>query len=91
MRKFRHIGERLRQAILTVPNRNELARLAGVTPSNISYFVTGKRDITMGTGAKIAAVLGMELVQTGKSKIGKAVAAKGGEDAKRSGGKAGRR
>lgn len=62
MSKSKHIGEQLRAVILAVPSRNELARRAGVTPGNISYFMTRKRDITMDTGAKLAAALGLRLV-----------------------------
>jgi plasmid maintenance system antidote protein VapI len=38
-----------------------LAKLAEVAPAQIDRFMSGERDLRLGTAAKIAAALGLEL------------------------------
>ncbi len=45
-----------------------IAKDAGVAPAILDRFVTGQRDITLGTASKVAQVLGLSLVQDGKNK-----------------------
>jgi len=62
MGRTRDIQEQLRQAILTAPFLPAtLARESGVSEAVISRFVNGNRSVTMGTAAKLAKVLGLEL------------------------------
>jgi plasmid maintenance system antidote protein VapI len=39
-----------------------LAGLADVTPQQVGRFIKGERDLTLGTAAKLAQALGLELV-----------------------------
>ena len=45
-----------------------IAKDAGVSPDVITRFVTGERDIRLGTAAKVAAALGLELKRPGRSR-----------------------
>lgn len=38
-----------------------LSQLAGVTPQQVSRFVKGERDLTLGTASRLAQALGLEL------------------------------
>jgi transcriptional regulator with XRE-family HTH domain len=40
-----------------------IAKLSGVTPSQIDRFVSGQRDLTLHSAAALAAALGLELVR----------------------------
>lgn len=56
------IQETLRQAILAAGiSRYRLAKVSGVSEGVISHFVNRNRGLTMETGAKLAAALGLEL------------------------------
>jgi plasmid maintenance system antidote protein VapI len=58
----RDIAEQLRQAILRAGiSRYALSKLSGVSQGVISRFVNRNRGLTMETGAKLAAALGLEL------------------------------
>ena len=66
------IEEELRQAIIGAAiSRYRLAKLSGVSEGVISNFVNRRRTVTMATGAKCAAILGLELrpVKTGKGTV----------------------
>ena len=59
----------LRQAMAeSGMSQRQLATLAGVDPAQISYFMQGKRSLTLRSAGKIAALLGMELVQNKKGR-----------------------
>ena len=53
-----------------------LAQRAGVAPEQIDRFISGERDVRLGTAAKVAAALGMELKRPGRSTRKKTPAAK---------------
>ncbi len=56
------IEEQLRQAIThSSLSRYRLARLTGVADAVLCNFVNRKRSITMGTAAKLAKALNLEL------------------------------
>jgi len=40
-----------------------IAKDAGIKPSQIDFFVNGERTLTVETAAKVAEVLGLELVK----------------------------
>ena len=66
--KRKGIESQLRQAILDSGlSRYQISKLSGVDKSQLSYFVHGKRSLTLTSAEKIAEVLGLEL----KSKIKK--------------------
>ena len=68
-RRTKGIEAQLRQARLNAGiNRNEISRLAGVDKAQLSYFVQGKRTLTLKSAEKIAEVLGLELRQVKKDK-----------------------
>src|SRR4051794_29134159 len=49
-----------------------VAKLAGISPGIVSRFVSGERDIRLGTMDQIAAALGLRLVEVGRSTKGRA-------------------
>jgi len=56
------IEEQLRHAILNAGmSRYAISKLSGVSEGQISHFVNRNRSLTMETGAKLAAALGLEL------------------------------
>jgi plasmid maintenance system antidote protein VapI len=56
------IEEQLRQEIIGAAiSRYRLAKLSGVSEGVISNFVNRRRTMTMVTGARCAAILGLEL------------------------------
>jgi len=58
------IAEQLRQAILQADvSRYALSGISGVAQAVLSRFVNGKRTITLDTAAKLAAALGLRLVE----------------------------
>jgi transcriptional regulator with XRE-family HTH domain len=65
--EFENIEEQFRRAILeSGMTRYRLCKLSGVTNSQLSLFVHGKRSLTLGSAAKVAQVLGIELIQKKK-------------------------
>jgi transcriptional regulator with XRE-family HTH domain len=70
--KFQDIEEQFRRAILeSGVSRYRLCKLSGVTNSQLSLFVHGQRSLTLGSAAKVAQVLGIELIQKKKTKQSK--------------------
>lgn len=56
------IDEQLKQAIVdSGKTAYAIAREAGLRPEQVARFVTGKRDLTLSTAARVAAVLGLAL------------------------------
>lgn len=56
------LSESLRKAIEESGYSNyALSHLTGVSQSVLNRFVSGERDITLGTASKIAVVIGAEL------------------------------
>ena len=61
--KTKNIEAQLRDAILSSDvSRYKLCKMSGVTNSQLSYFVRGERSLTLGSAAKVAQALGLELV-----------------------------
>lgn len=46
---------------------NELGRLAGVDPAQLSRFASGDRDLTVAVASRVCLALGYELNQTGEA------------------------
>lgn len=70
-RKPVDIQVQLREVILgSEMSRYRLARLTGVSEATLSLFVNGHRSITMGSAAKLAVVLGLELTPIRRRKKG---------------------
>jgi plasmid maintenance system antidote protein VapI len=58
------IEQRLREAIVKSElNREKISQLAGVNKGSLSLFVNGKRTLTLPIAARIAKVLGLDLVK----------------------------
>ncbi len=56
------IDQRLRRAVLeSGMSRYEIAKISGVSEAQLSFFVNGKRTLTLPVAAKLAEVLGLEL------------------------------
>jgi len=56
------IEMQLRDAILgSEMSQYEIAKQAGVTKSQLSLFINGRRSLTLTSAAKIARALGLEL------------------------------
>lgn len=47
------------------PRRDELARITGIEPGNLSSYNSGKRPLTIRQARKIAAASGMNIVELG--------------------------
>ena len=59
---FKDIEMQLREAIQgSGMSCYEIAKRAGVTNSQLSLFINGRRSLTLTSAAKIARVLGLEL------------------------------
>jgi len=59
----KNIEQKLREAILkSKMSRYKISHLSGVGEAQLSLFVNGKRTLTLPVAAKIAEVLGFELV-----------------------------
>ena len=55
--------KQLKRALLSSKlSRYQIAREAGLSEAQLSYFVNGKRSLTLPAAAKLAKVLGLELV-----------------------------
>lgn len=46
---------------------NELGRLAGIAPGQLSRFASGSRDLTVAVASRVCLALGYELSQTGEA------------------------
>ena len=69
MAKRTDIEEHLRRAILDCGmTRADISRRSGVAEAILSFFVNGKRTMTLPTAAKVARVLGLRLVGGGPVK-----------------------
>ena len=69
MPKKKTVSDVLRDAIeQSGLTHYRLAKLVGTTPPVVTRFVTGERDLRLGTAAKLAEVLGLELVKKRKHK-----------------------
>lgn len=58
-----------RALISSTMSRYEIAKRSGLSEAQLSYFVNGKRSLTLPAAAKLAKVLGLELTE--KKKKGK--------------------
>jgi transcriptional regulator with XRE-family HTH domain len=59
---MKDIEKQLKQAISkTKMSRYRIAKESGLTESQLSYFVNGKRSLTLPAAAKLAKVLRLEL------------------------------
>jgi transcriptional regulator with XRE-family HTH domain len=58
------IEEQLKRAIVeSKMSRYRICKEAGLSESQLSYFVNGKRSLTLPAVAKLAKVLGLELTK----------------------------
>jgi len=58
------IEKQLKQTLIeSKMSRYQIAKEAGLSEAQLSYFVNGKRSLTLPAAAKLAKVLGLELVQ----------------------------
>ena len=58
----------LKQALAaSTLSRYRLAKLSGLDQAQLSYFVNGKRSLSLNAASKLATVLGFKLVLTGKA------------------------
>ena len=56
------IERRLKRAVLESDlSRYQLAKISGVSEAQLSFFVNGKRTLTLPVAAKLAEVLNLEL------------------------------
>jgi transcriptional regulator with XRE-family HTH domain len=61
------IEKQLKQAIKkSKMSRYKIAKEAGLTESQLSYFVNDERSLTLPAAAKLAKVLGLELIEKNK-------------------------
>jgi transcriptional regulator with XRE-family HTH domain len=73
MKKRKGLESQLRQAILDSKlSRYKISQLTGVDKAQLSYFVHGKRTLTLESAEKIAEVLKLELKPKKKRKSKKA-------------------
>ncbi|MHC4264449.1 MAG: helix-turn-helix domain-containing protein [Planctomycetota bacterium] len=62
MQDVKDIEKQLKQAIMrSKMSRYRIAKESGLTESQLSYFVNGKRTLTLPAVAKLAKVLKLEL------------------------------
>jgi transcriptional regulator with XRE-family HTH domain len=62
IRRVKDIERQLKQAIRdSGMSRYRIAKKSGLTESQLSYFVNGKRSLTLPAAAKLAKALGLEL------------------------------
>jgi len=75
--KKKNLEKQLKEAIKRSGlSQYQLSRQANVDQSQISYFVSGKRSMTLKVAAKIPDVLGLELRQLKKQGVNKMVGRK---------------
>ncbi len=64
------VSERLLQAIADSGlTHYAIAKAAGVTPTQVSFFVSGQRSLTLESVDKLSAALGLELNPAKKAKV----------------------
>ena len=64
MAKQRDISDTFKAAIKASGKTHyRIAKVAGIKPAIIDRFMSGERDLRLATAAKIAEVLGLELVK----------------------------
>ena len=62
MKKIKGLESQLRQAILDSRlTRNEIIQKSGIDRAQLSYFINGKRSLTLKSAEKIVDILGFEL------------------------------
>lgn len=62
--KEKDIEDQLKVAILNSEmTRYKISQLSGLSNAQLSYFVNGKRSLTLPTAAKLAKVLGLKLIK----------------------------
>ena len=61
-KKCKDIEQQLKQALIgSSLSRYRIAKLSGLSEAQLSYFVNGKRSLTLPAAAKLAKTLGLEL------------------------------
>ena len=66
-KKIEGIESQLKRAIIEAEiSRHRISQLSGVDRAQLSYFVQGKRTLTLKSAEKIAEVLGLVLVSEKK-------------------------
>ena len=61
------IENKLKQAIIGADmSRYKISKLSGISEAQLSLFVNGKRTLTLTSAAKIAEVLGLDLIEITK-------------------------
>ena len=61
-KKCEDIEQKLKQVLISSPlSRYRIAKMTGLSEAQLSYFVNGKRTLTLTTAARLAEVLGLEL------------------------------
>ena len=64
---MKDIEKQLKQAVIkSKMSRYRIAKEAGLTESQLSYFINDKRSLTLPAAAKLAKALNLELVQKKK-------------------------
>ena len=62
MSKCKNIEQQLLRALLgSAMSRYQIAKNSGLSQAQLSYFVNGKRSLTLPAAAKLAQALGLEL------------------------------
>lgn len=68
-KKCEDIEQQLKETLINSPlSRYRIAKMTGLSEAQLSYFVNGKRTLTLTTAAKLAKVLGLELKTKQKGK-----------------------
>jgi DNA-binding phage protein len=60
-----HLREAIRASGRTL---RDISREAGLSPSQLSHFLRGRRDLTFSSAAKVIEALGLELTPAKKSR-----------------------
>lgn len=67
MEKQENIEQRLKRAVLESDmSRYRIAKLSGLSEAQLSYFVNDKRSLSLPAAAKLAKILGLELISKNK-------------------------
>ena len=63
-KKCQDIEEQLKRTLIeSEMSRYRIAKLSGLSEAQLSYFVNGKRSLTLPAAAKLAKILGFELTK----------------------------